>query len=139
MVFFNIFWKFLILIFEENPRTFFSLKIKSSEKQKCVYKLFLSKSKILKRLNHRKLQFCKFSDILCLCKILDFDRFNLYAHFCFSELLILREKRFADFLLGHWSTKKNTHFQKILKKHHAGELHKRRYNISPGAANHTFF
>jgi len=30
----------------------FSLKIKSSEKQKCVYKLFLSKSKILKRLNH---------------------------------------------------------------------------------------
>ena len=31
----------------------FSLKIKSSEKQKCVYKLFLSKSKSLKRLNHR--------------------------------------------------------------------------------------
>ncbi len=28
-------------------------KIKSSEKQKCVYKLFLLKSKILKRLNHR--------------------------------------------------------------------------------------
>ena len=27
---------------------FFSLKIKSLEKQKCVYKLFLSKSKILK-------------------------------------------------------------------------------------------
>ena len=31
----------------------FSLKIKSSEKQKCVYKLFQSKSKILQRLNHR--------------------------------------------------------------------------------------
>ena len=33
--------------------SFFSLKIKSSENQKCVFILFLSKSKILKRLNHR--------------------------------------------------------------------------------------
>jgi len=32
---------------------FFSFKIKSSVKQKCVNKLFLLKSKILKRLNHR--------------------------------------------------------------------------------------
>ena len=31
----------------------FSLKIKSSERKKCVNKLFLSKSKIIKRLNHR--------------------------------------------------------------------------------------
>ena len=31
----------------------FSFKMKSSEKQKCVNNLFLSKSKILKRLNHR--------------------------------------------------------------------------------------
>ena len=38
---------------KKNPRTFFPLKIKSSEKQKCVNKLFLSKSKILKRFNHR--------------------------------------------------------------------------------------
>ena len=38
---------------QKNQRTFFSLKIKNSEKQKCVHKLFLSKSKILKRLNHR--------------------------------------------------------------------------------------
>ena len=37
----------------KNPLTFFSLKIKSLEKQKCVNKLFLSKSKILKRFNHR--------------------------------------------------------------------------------------
>ena len=36
-----------------------------------------------------------------LSKILDFDRNNSYTHFCFSELLILREKRFADFLLGN--------------------------------------
>ena len=31
----------------------FSLKIKTSEEQKCVNKLFLSKSKISKRLNYR--------------------------------------------------------------------------------------
>ena len=30
---------------KKNRRTFFSLKIKSSEEQKCVNKLFLSKSK----------------------------------------------------------------------------------------------
>jgi len=38
---------------KENPRIFFSLKIKSSEKQKCTFILFLSKSQILLRLNHR--------------------------------------------------------------------------------------
>ena len=32
---------------QTNPRTFFSLKIKSLEKQKYAYKLFLSNSKIL--------------------------------------------------------------------------------------------
>ena len=50
-------WRFQyfleILIFfgipkaQKNPPTFFSLKIKSSENQKCGNKLFLSKSKIL--------------------------------------------------------------------------------------------
>jgi len=62
------------------------------------------------------LQFCEFSVILWfnLYKILDFDRNNLYTHFCYSELLILREKRFADFLFGQ---KKFTNFQKILKIH----------------------
>ena len=33
--------------------TFFSRKIKGSEKQKCVYILFLLNSRILLRLNHR--------------------------------------------------------------------------------------
>ena len=55
--FLNIFWKFVFfgtsMANKRNSRTFFSFKIKSSEKQKCVNKLFLSKSKILKRLNHR--------------------------------------------------------------------------------------
>ena len=37
------------------------------------------------------------------------------AHFCFSELLILMEKRFADFLLGHLSTI-NQFFKKYRKK-----------------------
>ena len=60
MVYFQYFLKicnFLVLQWpQKNPRTFFSLKIKSSEKQKCVNKLFLLKSKILKRLNHRILE-----------------------------------------------------------------------------------
>ena len=46
----NIYWYF------NGPKksaNLFSLKIKSSEKQKCVNKLFLSKSDLLKRLNHR--------------------------------------------------------------------------------------
>ena len=54
---YNIFWRFVFfLLFQwpiKYPRTFFSLKIKSSVKQKCVNKLFLLKPKILKRLNHR--------------------------------------------------------------------------------------
>ena len=33
---------------QKNPQTFHSLKIKIPEKQKCVTKLFLLKSKILK-------------------------------------------------------------------------------------------
>ena len=53
VVFFNIFWKIVILLVLQNPPkksvNLFSPKIKSSEKQKCVNKLFLSKSKIFKR------------------------------------------------------------------------------------------
>ena len=52
-IFFNFFWYSNCQ--KKNPRTFFSLKIKSLEKQKCVYKLFLSTFKILYRLNHRTL------------------------------------------------------------------------------------
>ena len=35
--------------------------------------------------------------------------------------------------------KKITNFQKILKNFYTGELHIKRYNFAPGAANHTFF
>jgi len=48
------------------------------------------------------------------------------AHFWFSELLILREKKDSGFFF--WTIgvpKKFTNFQKILKKHHTGELHKK--------------
>ena len=38
---------------KKNQWTLFSLKMKGSEKQKCVYILFLSKSRIILRLNHR--------------------------------------------------------------------------------------
>ena len=60
-------------------------------------------------------------------------------HFCFSELLILREKRFADFLLGHWSTKKKYKFSKNIEKPLYRRVAQKRYNFAPGAANHTFF
>ena len=47
--FFNIFWKFVIFLVLQWPKrksaNLFSLKIKSSEKQNYVFKLFLSKSK----------------------------------------------------------------------------------------------
>ena len=75
-----------------------------------------------------------------LYKILDLERNNLNTHFCFSELLILREKRFADFLLGHWSNKKNLQiFQNFWKNTIYRIVAQKRYNFSPGAANHTFF
>ena len=35
--------------------------------------------------------------------------------------------------------KKITNFQKILKKHHSGEFHKKRYNFAPGATIITLF
>ena len=38
------------------------------------------------------------------------------AHFCFSELLILREKKDSRIFLGDWSTKKNYKFSKIIEK-----------------------
>ena len=49
---FNIFGKFLFFWYSNGPKikfaNLFSLKIKSSEKQKCVYKLFQSKLKFYK-------------------------------------------------------------------------------------------
>ena len=33
-------------------------------------------------------------------KILEFDRNNIYAYFCFSERLILREKKVCGFFFG---------------------------------------
>ena len=63
----------------------------------------------------------------------------MYAHFCFSELLILREKKLTDFLLGHWSTKKNYKFSKNIEKTPYRRVAQKRYNFAPDAANHTFF
>ena len=49
------------------------------------------------------------------------------THFCFSELLILREKKIRGFSFGplEYQKKKITNFQKTLKKYHTGELHKK--------------
>ena len=61
------------------------------------------------------------------------------AHFCFSELLILREKKIRGFFGPLEYQNKIKKFQKIWKKRHLGELLKKRYNFAPGAANYTFF
>ena len=50
--------------------------------------------------------------ILKRLKNLDFDRNNLFTHFCLFKLLILREKRFAVFF-GPLEYQKITNFQKI--------------------------
>jgi len=55
------------------------------------------------------------------------------------SLLILREKKYGDFFWAIEVPKKITNFQKILKNFYTGELHIKRYNFAPGAANHTFF
>ena len=51
------------------------------------------------------LQFCKFSAILWsnLFRILDFDRNNLFTHFCFSELLNLKEKISSRIFKKYWN------------------------------------
>ena len=63
------------------------------------------------------------------------------AHYCFSELLILREKkRFADFLLGRAiGVSKNYNFSKNIAKTLYRRVAQKRYNFVPCAANHTFF
>ena len=62
------------------------------------------------------LQFCKFSEILWfnLFKILDFERNNLFTHFCFSKLLILREKKGSRIFFGAIGVPKKLH---IFKKY----------------------
>ena len=62
--------------------------------------------------------------------------YSVYT-FLLSELMILREKSFADFFLVSMEYRKNKSFQKVLKKCHTGELHKKGTIL--GAANHTFF
>jgi len=49
-------------------------------------------------------------------KILDFDRKNFYTHFCFSELLILREIKVCGFYFGPLEYQKNKKFSKNIEK-----------------------
>ena len=48
--------------------------------------------------------------------ILDFDRNNLFTYFCFSELLILREKKIRGFSFGPLKYQKNYKFSKNIEK-----------------------
>ena len=75
-----------------------------------------------------------------LLKILYFDRTNLFAHFCFSKLLILREKKVRGFFFGAIVVpKKITNFQIILKRTPYRRVAQKRDIFAPGAANQTFF
>ena len=60
------------------------------------------------------------------------------AHFCFSELLILREKKIRGFSYGPLDYQKKIQFSNRIEKHHTGAVAQKRYNFAPGAANHTF-
>ena len=46
------------------------------------------------------------------------------AHFCFSELFILREKKIRGFSFESLEYQKNYKFSKNIEKPHTGELHK---------------
>ena len=72
------------------------------------------------------LQFYEFSDYnfanfsvflwFNLFKILNFDRNNLFTHFCFFELLILKEKKVRGFFLFAIEVPKKYKFSKNIKK-----------------------
>jgi len=108
--FFSIFfWKFVNFFWYSNdPKksaNLFYLKIKSSEKQKCVYKLFLSKSKILLRLNQR---------------ITEYSQLVIRKFAVFSSGLIIKEMLFkfsSSFLLSIFWSIKYTLFSWNLKNH----------------------
>jgi len=73
-------------------------------------------------------------------KILDFDRNKLYTHFCFSELLILREKKVCGFSFGPLEYQiKLQIFKKIIEKTPYRRVAQKRYKFAQGAANYTFF
>ena len=86
----------------------FSLKIRPEQKN-CEF--FITILRI----------FCDF--VSQSFKILDFDRNSFYKHFCFSELLILREKKVCGFFGGPLKYQKK--LQILKKKNHTGELHKK--------------
>ena len=77
---------------------------------------------------------CFPSFLINIFKILEIYRNNIYTHFCFSKLLILREKSFADFFGP-------LEYQKKIPKNNEKLPYRRvaqkRYNFAPDATNHT--
>ena len=64
------------------------------------------------------LQFCEFSVILWSnnYKILKFNRNNIYTHFCYSEILIFKEKKTSLIFSGHKRTPKKNIEKKTIKE-----------------------
>ena len=79
--------------------------LKVSTEQRIFYTLEYTKKEGPENLNNFSLKIrteLKIANFLCtilpnFCKILDFDRNNSYTHFCFSELLNLREIKVREF------------------------------------------
>ena len=61
------------------------------------------------------------------------------AHFCFSELFILREKKIRGFSFGSLEYQKNYKFSKNIEKAPYRRVAQKKYSFAPDAANHTFF
>ena len=61
------------------------------------------------------------------------------AHFCFSELLIFREKKFLGFLLTIVVLKINKRFSRNIEKIPYKRVAQKRYNFASDATYHTFF
>ena len=83
------------------------------ETEKPLKKNFSLKIRPALKLQIFSLLFGEFSVILrfIIYKILELDRNNIYSHFCFYKILILRENKYRGFSYGHWNTKRK--FQKM--------------------------
>ena len=88
---------------------------------------------------------CSFTENICHLQVVMGVVFeNRRNFFCnsliqsFLNFYFWEKNMFADYLLGHWSIKKITNFQKYWKNT-LQESCTKKDNFAPGAASHTFF
>ena len=107
------------LIYCDSPCIIISRVWQSSSYNSNFYEMLIKQMSLQPTytLSQKKSVICSAWWLYLFCAILDFDRNNLYSHFCFSELLILREKKVCWFTFGPlWSTKQKLQiFKKYFK------------------------